>query len=429
VLSRPKLPLALCLVALVALVALFIYIVSGVREGLLTLMVGVPSILLGFLAARGRGGAGEGRAAPRSDTPQVGTHHAPGNGSAAAGALLEATMNGMREGVLVVNEHLRIVSANKAARAVFVRGGEIEAGQPLSALTRNPAVNAAYRAAVERRADTQVRVELVGTDRRVLELRVAPLEVEGACDAIGVFFDITQLERLERVRQEFLSNVSHELRTPLTSILAFVETLEDGAMDEPQDARRFLSVIRRNSERMRTLIEDIMELSSIESGASRVEPRPVRLSPLVQEVFSALASKADGCGVALVNAVPPEANVQADSRRLEQMLLNLVDNAVKFSRRGGAVTVGYERGERDVVTVTDTGEGISAEHLPRIFERFYRVDSARSRELGGTGLGLAIVKHLARAHGGEVRVRSAWGEGSTFTVELPREQPAETTAA
>lgn len=164
-----------------------------VREGLLTLLVGVPTLLLGVLVARGRG---ERRAVPHFDAPPVGTRQETGNGPAAAGALLEATMNGMRDGVLVVDEHLRIVSANKAARAVFVRGGEIEAGQPLSALTRNPAVNAAFRAAVERRADTQVRVELSGADRRVLELRVTPLEVEGACEAIGVFLDITELERL-----------------------------------------------------------------------------------------------------------------------------------------------------------------------------------------------------------------------------------------
>jgi two-component system phosphate regulon sensor histidine kinase PhoR len=424
---RLKIPLALCLVALFALTFYFSF---GVREGLLTLTVGMPSFFLGAFVGRGKSAAGDRVSAPHADkSRQADARRETANGSAPAGALLEATMNGMREGVLVVNDSLRVVSANNAAMSVFGRGGEALAGQPLSALTRNPAINAAYRAAVERREDTQVKVELVGADRRVLELRVAPLEVEDACDAIGVFFDITELERLERVRQEFLSNVSHELRTPLTSILAFVETLEDGALEETETARRFLSVIRRNSERMHTLIEDILELSAIESGASRVEARPVRLAHLIQEVLSALAAKADACGVALVNGVAPEAFVYADPRRLEQMLLNLVDNAVKFSRRGGSVNVGYEQGARDLVSVTDSGEGIPAEHLPRIFERFYRVDSARSREMGGTGLGLAIVKHLARAHGGEVRVHSVWGEGSTFTVELPRETPAESSAA
>jgi two-component system phosphate regulon sensor histidine kinase PhoR len=152
--------------------------------------------------------------------------------------------------------------------------------------------------------------------------------------------------------------------------------------------------------------------------------REVRLHRLVRETFNSLASKAEGCGVALVNEVGRDVSVRADARRLEQMLINLVENAIKFSRRGGAVRVGHERGARDLISVEDTGEGIPAAHLPRIFERFYRVDRARSRELGGTGLGLAIVKHLARAHGGEVSVRSTPGEGSTFIIELPREPPA-----
>ena len=147
---------------------------------------------------------------------------------------------------------------------------------------------------------------------------------------------------------------------------------------------------------------------------------------LLHETLRALAAKADACGVSLNNEVAPGVTVRADARRLEQMLLNLVENAIKFSRRGGAVRVRHERGARDLIRVEDTGEGIPAEHLPRIFERFYRVDRARARELGGTGLGLAIVKHLARAHGGEVGVRSTPGEGTTFTIELPRELPAET---
>ena len=241
--------------------------------------------------------------------------------------------------------------------------------------------------------------------------------------AVGVFFDITRLERLERVRQEFLSNVSHELRTPLTAIITFVETLEDGASEDPANSRRFLSVIRRNAERMRDLINDILELSAIEAGTVSVEPRDVRLASLVGECFTALASRAEERRVSLRSEVAAEVLVRADARRLEQMLTNLVDNAIKFNREGGEVVVTHERvAGRDRVTVRDTGEGIAPEHLPRIFERFYRVDRARSREMGGTGLGLAIVKHLARAHGGEATVSSAPGEGSAFTIELPAGQ-------
>jgi signal transduction histidine kinase len=237
---------------------------------------------------------------------------------------------------------------------------------------------------------------------------------------IGVFFDITRLERLERVRQEFLSNVSHELRTPLTAIIAFVETLEEGAIDDTENNRRFLSVIRKNAVRMRNLIDDILELSAIEAGTVGVEPVPLSLRPIIEDVVTALASRADARHVRLHNEVGTEALVYADARRLEQMMTNLVDNAIKFNREGGSVSIRHESaGQRDRITITDTGDGISPEHIERIFERFYRVDRARSREMGGTGLGLAIVKHLARAHGGEATVQSTPGSGSTFTIELP----------
>jgi two-component system phosphate regulon sensor histidine kinase PhoR len=352
-------------------------------------------------------------------------------GEVHAAALLEVTMDSMREAVVIIDSAMRVVALNNSARAAFRQGGA-DALRPrrLSDLTRNPAIYSAFAAAVARGERAEVKVEADGGgDRRVYDLHVAPLrqrEVVYGSDvrgAVGVFFDITRLERLERVRQEFLSNVSHELRTPLTSIITFAETLQDGALAHEVDARRFVQIIGRNAGRMRSLIEDIMELSAIESGALGLEVREARLHQLVRETFNALASKAEGCGVTLVNEVGPDVVVRADPRRLEQMLINLVENAVKFSRRGGAVRVGHERGARDFITVEDSGEGIPAEHLPRIFERFYRVDRARSRELGGTGLGLAIVKHLARAHGGEVGVRSAVNEGTTFTIELPRDTP------
>jgi len=241
---------------------------------------------------------------------------------------------------------------------------------------------------------------------------------------MGVFFDITRLERLEGVRQEFLSNVSHELRTPLTAIIAFLETLEDGAIDDPVSNRRFLSIIRKNAQRMHNLIDDILELSAIEAGMVRVEVEGLRLHMLGNDILTALASRAETRSVILINEVPEDIVVFADARRLEQMLTNLVDNAIKFNREGGSVAIGHHRGARDRITVTDTGNGIPPEHLHRIFERFYRIDRARSREMGGTGLGLAIVKHLARAHGGDVSVHSTLTEGSTFAIELPAEAPA-----
>src|SRR5688572_16066812 len=367
------------------------------------------------------------RAAGGGPTPSVAT--AVAAGEVPASALLEVTMDSMREAVVIIDSAMRVAALNNSARAAFRSGGG-DALSPirLSDLTRNPSVYSAFAAAVARGERAEVKIEMeAGPARRVYDLHVAPLrqrEVVYGSDvrgAVGVFYDITELERLESVRQEFLSNVSHELRTPLTAIVTFVETLQDGALEEAEAVRRFLPVIGRNAGRMRTLIEDITELSSIESGGTRLEPREVSLSAVVHEAFGALGAKAADCGVALVNEVPAEATVRADPRRLEQMLLNLLDNAIKYSGRGGTATVRHERGERDLVSVSDTGVGIPEEHQPRLFERFYRVDRARSRELGGTGLGLAIVKHLARAHGGEARVSSTPGAGSTFTIELPRD--------
>jgi two-component system phosphate regulon sensor histidine kinase PhoR len=338
------------------------------------------------------------------------------------GALLDATMNSMREGVLVVDQDMRIVASNRAARDIFTQAEGEMRHRRLSELTRNSSIHSTFRAALEDGERGEVKVEIHGGERRAFDLHVAPLRFldgSGTRGAIGVFFDITQLERLERVRQEFLSNVSHELRTPLTAIIAFVETLEEGAIDDHDNNRRFLSVIRRNAERMHNLIDDILELSAIETGAVSVEPRRVRLHTLIEDVTTALASRASARHVTLHNEVAPDTLVYADARRLEQMLTNLVDNAIKFNREGGAVTVSHETGARDRISVADTGDGISTDHIERIFERFYRVDRARSRELGGTGLGLAIVKHLARAHGGEASVQSTPGSGSTFTIELP----------
>jgi two-component system phosphate regulon sensor histidine kinase PhoR len=353
-----------------------------------------------------------------------------------AGELVEAMMNSMREGMLVVDGDLRVAAANAAARAIFevAEGGATTTQRrpPLGELTRNPAVLSAYLAAVERGERVEVKVEMADAERRVFDLRVAPLQPRGtaaqgaARGAVGVFFDITRLERLERVRQEFLSNVSHELRTPLTAIRAFVETLAGGALDDADNNRRFLSIIDRNAARMHSLIDDILELSAIESGTATVEARPVRLRPLIGDVLTALAARAAERRVTLHNEVAEDVSVYADARRLEQMLTNLCDNAIKFTAEGGTVRIAHERAaDRDRISVADTGEGIAPAHIQRIFERFYRVDRARSRSLGGTGLGLAIVKHLARAHGGEASVRSIPGEGSTFTIELPHSVNAE----
>jgi two-component system phosphate regulon sensor histidine kinase PhoR len=354
----------------------------------------------------------------------------------ALGKLFEATLSGMREGLLVVDRDLRVVASNPAAHRLFTLSELNLDSQRLTELTRNPAIYGAFLDALGGKELSGVKVETHDPDRRVFDLRVVPLkgaDGKSTQGAIGVFFDITRLERLERVRQEFLSNVSHELRTPLTAILAFVETLELEANGNDENSQRFLAIIRKNATRMHNLIDDILELSAIEAGNVQVKAEVIELHPLVSEVITSFAARTSS-QVVLDNKVDREVTVFADARRLEQMLTNLVDNAIKFSKEGGHVTISHESGPRshesgprshesgprDRIVVEDTGEGIPAQHLQRLFERFYRVDRARSRELGGTGLGLAIVKHLARAHGGEVTVESKLGEGSRFTIELPR---------
>ncbi|HET7114441.1 MAG TPA: ATP-binding protein [Pyrinomonadaceae bacterium] len=342
--------------------------------------------------------------------------------SFAISSLFEATMGSMREGLLVVDKDMRVVASNRAAHRLFNPSLPRLDSQRLTELTRNPAIYSAFLDALQGVERSGVKVETHGPERQVFDLRVVPIggNGKGPEGALGVFFDITRTERLELVRQEFLSNVSHELRTPLTAIIAFVETLETGALEDPESSQRFLSIIRKNASRMHGLIDDILELTAIEGGNVTLRAASVNLHELVSEVCASLAAKAATQGVSLVNEVAPEVMVHADSRRLEQMLTNLIDNGIKFSREGGTVAIRHDAGTRDRIFVEDNGDGIPAQHLERLFERFYRIDRARSRDMGGTGLGLAIVKHLALLHGGEVTVDSDLGKGTIFTIHLPK---------
>jgi two-component system phosphate regulon sensor histidine kinase PhoR len=336
--------------------------------------------------------------------------------------LLDSTINEMREGLVVIDTDMRIVASNQAAQRLFANvDSSIE--RRITEITRNPAIYDAFLDGVRGTERVGVKVETHDRERRIFDLRVVPLRASAdgrVTGALGVFFDVTRLERLENIRQEFLSNVSHELRTPLTSIIALSETLEVGAIDDPENNRRFLSIIQKNAARMHRLIDDILELSAIEAGNVKLHRETVPLRSLVEDVVSSLSAAATARKIAVKNLVSGQSDVFADPHRLMQMLTNLIDNAIKFNRDGGEVVITLTNGDRDRILVSDTGEGIPSHHLDRLFERFYRVDRARSRELGGTGLGLAIVKHLAKSHGGEVTVRSQLGEGTEFTIELPR---------
>jgi len=333
--------------------------------------------------------------------------------------LLDVALNEMREGVVVIDTDMRVVASNRAAETLFTIGDPRQSR--LTELTRNPAIYDAFLDAVRGIERDGVRVETYTSGHKIFDLRVVPLRSSdnaAIAGAVGVFFDISRLERLEIVRQEFLANVSHELRTPLTSILASAETLESSINGNCDSDKKFLSIIHKNAARMQRLINDLLELGAIENV--RVDVEPIRFFPLVEDIVNSLSVGAAEKNVTLQNLIAKDAEVSADPHRLMQMLTNLIDNAIKFNREGGTVTIDHERSNVDIIRVRDTGEGIPTQHLDRLFERFYRVDRARSRNLGGTGLGLAIVKHLARAHGGDVSVTSRLGEGSEFTIRLPR---------
>ena len=409
----------LLLAAGAALVSIFLVIPSSTIRSYLALSIFVAAVLwlaITFLFRRSSAPQ-ELSAVSAADEIQTASPGFP------VGELFEATLQSMREGLLVVNSDMRVVASNKAALKLFNLSPPQLQSQRLTELTRNPAIYSAFLDALKGIQRDSVKVEIHGHEKQVYDLRVLPLghtNGNGADGALGVFFDITRTERLELVRQEFLSNVSHELRTPLTAVMAFVETLENGAMEDRESSQRFLSIIRKNASRMHSLIDDILELTAIEGGNVQLRATTVDLHPLVNDVIASLGAKAHAQGIRLINQVRADVRVYADARRLEQMLTNLVDNGIKFNRENGSITIRHESDTRDRLIVEDTGEGIPSQHLERLFERFYRVDRARSRDLGGTGLGLAIVKHLALLHGGEVTVSSELGNGTAFTIHLPR---------
>lgn len=333
----------------------------------------------------------------------------------------EALFDSMIEGVLVLDDAGLIQLANRAFAAMFSTTGILR-GKSFTETVRVPEIQTIIeRTGVEGRViDHELR--LPGQPERWLQINAAAMSGvdRRRLGIILVFHDLTRIKRLERTRQEFVANVSHELRTPLSHIKGYVETLLDGAKDDPEVSTRFLQTIARNSERLKLLIEDLLTISELESGRVTLNLQTVALRPLVQKIFDDFKARAEGKGVSLTNAVP-ELAVQADSIRLEQVFSNLVDNAIKYGRARGNVAVSAVSNENGMVeiSVRDDGPGLSAEALERIFERFYRVDKARSREQGGTGLGLSIVKHIVQSHGGRVWVKSEPGSGATFFLTLP----------
>ena len=338
-------------------------------------------------------------------------------------ATITAILDSMVEGVLAVDAHDHLLLLNQSVRAMFRLGPRLGEGKPFLEVIRNADLFDLLWACREARGEMVSReLSLTTPVERILDVHALPLRVGGeGTGVLMVLHDVTQLRRLERVRTEFVANVSHELRTPLTAIRGYLETLLEGGLDERDTARRFLEIVSRHTERLGRLLDDLTDLSNIELGKVALEVEPTDLGEALEAVLAIIGPQAAGKGVSLAADVPPDLpRALADGDRLTQILINLLDNAVKFTPAGGRVTVTAAVQDQMVeIAVADTGIGIPSTDLPRITERFYRVDKARSRELGGTGLGLAIVKHLVQAHGGALGIESESGKGTTVRFTLP----------
>lgn len=338
-------------------------------------------------------------------------------------AKLETVLSGMVEGVILTDEKGAILMANPSARKMFFIDTAPEGKTPIE-VVRNSSVQEITDRILRGGKRTAIEeIQLNRPDERSVKVSAAAVMKEGELSgALLVFHDITELRHLERVRQDFVANVSHELRTPLSSIKGYSETLLESGVKDPKDQKEFLGIIYRESDRLAKLIDDILDLSKIESGKMAMVFLPLDLRPVVKRVCSILENQAAAKSLGISADIPEGLpRLLADEGRLSQVMLNLLDNAVKYTPEKGSIRISAAQDGGFVrVDVSDTGVGIPESDIPRIFERFYRVDKARSRELGGTGLGLSIVKHIVQAHGGQVSVKSAPGKGTTFSFTIPK---------
>lgn len=343
---------------------------------------------------------------------------------------LEAVFASMAEAVLAVDTDKRVISLNKAAAAIFSVDEKQAPGRLLQEVVRNIDLQRQVKQILANLEPLQDEIILqYGESERYLQTNGVPLH-DGSGRNIGVLVvmnDVTRLRRLENIRRDFVANVSHELKTPITSIKGYVETLLDGAMDNREDAARFLKIIVKQTNQLYAIIEDLLSLSRIEklSENEEVDLSIGNLQQILAEAVQTCQMKASGKNITISLHCPEELRANMNATMLEQAVVNLVVNAIKYSEAASEVTVSAAEKTQDdgtrrvVISVRDFGVGIAKKHLPRLFERFYRSDKARSRKLGGTGLGLSIVKHIAQIHGGDVSVQSQEGQGSTFFISLP----------
>ncbi|MRR07154.1 MAG: HAMP domain-containing protein [Deltaproteobacteria bacterium] len=335
---------------------------------------------------------------------------------------LDTILRGMGEGVIVTNDAGIVTLANPAFLALFSLDQSC-VGQALIEIARQPTLNDTLKKVLDSQEELLEELVLMVPEEKHMLIHWVPLMEETTLiGAVAVFHDITDLKMLEKIRKDFVANVSHELRTPVSIIKGYAETILSEGKNLPQEKLvQFIEIIHSHAERLAHLISDLLILSRVESGALSLEPVPVTLLSAVTRVTQLLEQKAHSKEVTInrsesLAAMP---DILADPDKLEQILINLLDNAIKFTPLGGTVTItATDLGDRIRIDVEDTGIGIPPKDIPRIFERFYRVDTARSRELGGTGLGLSIVKHIVQAHGGSVAVESIPGTGSTFSFTM-----------
>jgi two-component system phosphate regulon sensor histidine kinase PhoR len=330
-------------------------------------------------------------------------------------------LSGMAEGVLAVDQDLRVTFSNAAfLKAIEFRGTRSE-GRFLLELVRDTGLHEMLRTVLSTGQPQNQRFRLSTLNARIFELQATPLEMASGRGAIAILHDITDLERLEQVRKDFVANVSHELRTPLAGIIGYADTLLDGALEDKRYSTKFVEIIRTNAVRLADIAQDLLILSELESGFDPPEPERISVRGVVDGAIATVASEARARDVTMAREEVDDLYVNGSRLRLEQALLNLLANAIKFNRSGGEVRVRARLNPDGLVAITiaDTGVGIPSEDVPRIFERFYRVDKARSRQVGGTGLGLSIVKHVVERMKGAVTVESQLGRGSAFTLLLP----------
>ncbi len=338
---------------------------------------------------------------------------------------LETVLASMLEGVIAIDSEERIVSINQAAAQLFENEPADCQNKSIQEVIRSPALQQFVRTALKNMRPAEKDITLYQNEQRVIDVKSSPL-LDADRKQIGtlvVFNDVTRLRRLENMRRDFVANVSHEIKTPLTAIKGFVETLQQGKVDQADEYERFLAIIQKHVDRLNSIIEDLLALSRIEQEDERKEInfQEAKIEDIFQAAIQLCRPKAEEKNIRIDLDCQKDASAIFDPTLIEQAVVNLLDNAIKYSEPQSTVLLTtLQQNSEVIIRVQDYGIGIAQKHLPRLFERFYRVDKARSRNMGGTGLGLAIVKHIAQAHGGHVTVESKLGEGSLFSIHLPQ---------